>query len=84
MTLALSGSGVFSWSRWTSVYAQELAGRQGDGPEGEEGARQEAWLAALERIACEAGLVSEASLDERTQAWRTAYERTPHGRPVVL
>lgn len=41
-------------------------------------------LAALESLLVEKGLVEEIQLDSRLEAWRRAYETTPHGRPVTL
>ena len=43
------------------------------------------WLAALaDRLLAERGLVAPAEAAERTDAWRDAYLRTPHGQPVDL
>lgn len=41
-------------------------------------------LAALESLLIEKGLVEDVQLAARLEAWRHAYETTPHGRPVTL
>ena len=42
------------------------------------------WVAALERLVTEKGLTESQVLEERKDAWATAYRYTPHGQPVVL
>ena len=42
------------------------------------------WLAALEALCLRKGAVAGPEVDRRQQAWREAYERTPHGQPVLL
>ena len=42
------------------------------------------WLAALERLAAEKGLVRGGELGARKAAWKRAFLNTPHGQPVVL
>lgn len=41
-------------------------------------------LAALESLLVEKGVVEAETLTARRDAWRRAYETTPHGRPVTL
>ena len=43
-----------------------------------------AWLEALETLVVEKGAASAAALQDFKEAWRTAYETTPHGKPVEL
>ena len=42
------------------------------------------WLAALENIADATGLLDQAEIEQRVEAWRAAYWNTPHGYPVAL
>ena len=42
------------------------------------------WLAALERLAAEKGLVRGGELGARKAAWKRAFLNTAHGQPVVL
>ncbi|MEK9720896.1 MAG: nitrile hydratase accessory protein, partial [Quisquiliibacterium sp.] len=44
----------------------------------------EHWLAALERLLIDKGVVMPLKLTSLRQAWRAAAERTPHGQPIVL
>ena len=84
MTLALHARGLFSWSEWTSVLADEIKRAQsgGDPDTGETYYRH--WLAALERIVAEKGVTDGASLARYRDAWDHAADRTPHGMPIVL
>lgn len=41
-------------------------------------------MEALGEIASINGIVSVNELEQRTEAWRSAYKRTPHGKPVKL
>ncbi len=42
------------------------------------------WLAALERLAAEKGLVRRGELGARKAAWKRAFLNTPHGQPILL
>ena len=42
------------------------------------------WLAALERVLLERGVVAPGEVDALAAAWRRAARATPHGRPVEL
>jgi nitrile hydratase accessory protein len=84
MTLALHKRGLFAWSEWTAVLADEIkrAQARGDPDTGETYYRH--WLAALERIVAEKGVTDAASLARYRDAWDHAADRTPHGMPIVL
>ena len=43
-----------------------------------------ALVEALGRAMAENGILSLEELEGRTEAWRHAYKRTPHGQPVEL
>ncbi len=84
LVVALVEAGRFDWGGWTASLAAELARREGAGVQIDENQYFEAWLAALERLTQASGLVSASHLGQREEAWREAYLRTPHGRPVEL
>jgi nitrile hydratase accessory protein len=84
MTLTLCERGVFSWPQWTTFLADEIQRAQaaGDPDNGETYYRH--WLAALERIVVSSGVATTAMLDRYRDAWETAVDRTPHGKPIEL
>ena len=84
MTLALNERGLFGWSEWAAMLADEIkrAQQAGDPDTGETYYRH--WLAALERLVAEKGLASGQALARYRQAWHHAAERTPHGSPIAL
>ena len=80
MTLKLHEAGAFTWSEWAEALSAELAGDPDD-----DGSRYyDHWVAALERLAVARRLAGAEELRERKEAWREAYEHTPHGKPVEL
>lgn len=84
LAIELSEQERFSRKEWTLTLARELKNAAARS-ELDDGSRYfEHLLTALEALAVEKGLTSRASLDERKQAWRDAYLRTPHGKPVEL
>ena len=84
LSVRLSAEGHFTWREWTETLAAELAAAARRG-EPDDGSRYyERWLAALERLVRAKGLLDEASLAERKEAWANAYRHTPHGKPVEL
>ena len=84
MTLALHERGMFTWSEWATILADEIkhAQRGGDPDTGETYYRH--WLAALERIVSEKGVADSTSLARTRAAWAHAASRTPHGAPIEL
>jgi nitrile hydratase accessory protein len=84
MAVALHERGLFAWSEWTAVLAEEIKRAQasGDPDTGETYYRH--WLAALERIVAEKGVTDAASLARYRDAWDHAADRTPHGMPIIL
>jgi nitrile hydratase accessory protein len=80
LTLKLHEGGAFTWIEWAQALSEELA-RDSD----DDGSRYyEHWVAALERLATSRNLAAPSELAARKDAWKTAYLRTPHGRPVDL
>jgi nitrile hydratase accessory protein len=80
LAVKLSEQGLFTWKEWSDALAAEIrAGGPDDGSH-----YYEYWLAALERLVREKGLLDAAALVDRKEAWADAYRHTPHGKPVDL
>ena len=84
MALALYEKGLFAWSEWSAMLAEEIkkARAAGDPDTGE--TYYHHWLATLERMVAEKGATSTQALTEHYQAWEHAMHRTPHGKPIEL
>lgn len=76
----LHRAGVFTWAEWS----QALGARLNTRPHDDGSECYVAWLEALETLVIEKGAASAATLEDFKEAWRTAYETTPHGKPVEL
>lgn len=76
--------GQFSSVEWSEALGAELvrASERGDADDTE--TYYKAVLNALEGLLESQNSLPAAVLDERTEAWRGAYLRTPHGQPVEL
>ena len=84
LAVRLSEQGYFTWKEWTLTLAEQIKAAAAHG-ENDEGSRYyDYWLAALERLVTEKGLMDASSLIERKEAWADAYRHTPHGKPVEL
>jgi len=80
LAVKLSEQGLFTWREWSDALAAAI---HAGGPD--DGSRYyEYWLAALERLVQEKGLLEATALADRKEAWADAYRHTPHGRPVAL
>ena len=81
MTLALYERGLFTWKEWADRLSAEIAGAR----DGDDGTRYyELWLAALEKLVGDKGLVLDAELATRRDEWAQAAAETPHGKPIEL
>ena len=84
LAVRLSAEGHFTWKEWAAALAEQLAAAAARG-EPDDGSRYyHQWVAALERLVTERGLVAAAVIDARRDAWAEAYRNTPHGQPVEL
>jgi nitrile hydratase accessory protein len=84
LVVKLSDAGCFTWKEWAAALAAELQAAAERG-EPDDGSRYyEYWTAALEKLVQAKGLLDEAALIERKEAWADAYRHTPHGKPVEL
>jgi nitrile hydratase accessory protein len=69
---------ILSAEEWTvALSAQIAAADTGD-------VAYRHWLAALEQVLCEKGLVARDDLGRYRTAWARAARRTPHGHPIDL
>ena len=84
LTLELYEAGHFTWSEWAETLGAEIKAAQARGDPDLGDTYYRHWLAALERLAAETGLVPAGALAARKAAWRQAFLDTPHGQPVVL
>lgn len=84
MAVALYEKSLFAWSEWAAMLGDEIKKAQaaGDPDTGETYYRH--WLATLERMLAEKGVMSAASLVQHYRAWESAMRRTPHGKPIEL
>jgi nitrile hydratase accessory protein len=84
MAVKLHEAGHFTWREWADRLAAEIAAARARG-ERDDGTRYyHYWLAALEKLVADKGLVGPAELEQRAEAWVEAAKRTPHGQPIVL
>ena len=84
LTLELYEAGHFTWGEWAETLGAEIEAAQARGDPDLGDTYYEHWLAALERLAAEKGLVPAGALAARQAAWKQAFLDTPHGQPVVL
>jgi nitrile hydratase accessory protein len=84
MAVMLHERGVFTWKEWAARLAAEIAGARERG-ETDDGTRYyHHWLAALESLVHDRGLVLDAELARRADEWVAAARETPHGKPIEL
>ena len=81
LAVQLSEQGIFDWSEWSEALTAEI---RDAGEDDQGGQYYHYWMAALEKLLTQHGIISEKALQERKIAWREAYRRTPHGKPVEL
>jgi nitrile hydratase accessory protein len=84
LAMKLSEQGHFSRKEWAAALGHELSCSAMHGEVDDGSHYYEHWLAALETLAVEKGLTDNFTLVARKEAWREAYQHTPHGKPVEL
>ena len=84
ITLALHEKGLFTWQEWADTLTLAIRDAQAEGDADTGDTYYAHWLVALERMTQHKGLLSAPALAARTQAWREAAARTPHGQPITL
>lgn len=80
----LQSRGYVNAGEWTEALSREIASAQEHGGTDDGTDYYLHWLAALERVVAEKGLVAEAELDQRKLEWDEAARATPHGKPIEL
>ena len=84
LVVRLSAEQHFTWSEWSSVFSDELKAAAASGTPDDGSSYYHHWLTALERLVVEKRLTDPSALHAQKEAWREAYLRTPHGKPVSL
>ena len=84
MAVLLHERGAFTWPEWTARLADEIATAAARGEQDDGRRYYRHWLAALEGLVAEKGLVGEGERRARYDAWAEAAQSTPHGKPIVL
>lgn len=84
MAVMLHERGHFTWMEWTTRLADEIAAATAGGEDDDGRRYYRHWLAALERLVAELGIVPAGELRARYDAWSEAARTTPHGQPIVL
>jgi nitrile hydratase accessory protein len=84
LAVSLKEQGLFTWNEWAKILGEEIKKAQaaGDPDTGETYYRH--WLATLERILAEKGVVESGVLARTRDAWQHACARTPHGTQIEL
>ena len=77
-------AGRFTREEWSQTLGACLREAESAGEPDEGCTYYQAALEALERLMLSTGAASHDEIHAREEAWREAYERTPHGQPVVL
>jgi nitrile hydratase accessory protein len=83
VAVTLNERGVFAWDEWSEALGAAIA-RAGDSGGADPEAYWRAWLAALEEMLMRKEIALDADLLALRDAWRSAAEATPHGRPIEL
>jgi len=84
MAVKLHEAGVFTWPEWAERLAAEIRRARAAGDPDLGATYYEHWLAALEGLVAEKGLVAAGDLRRRKAEWDAAARATPHGRPIEL
>ncbi len=84
LTVHLNESGVFTWHEWGRVFGAALKQAGGDCPIEGGGDYYRVWLDALGGLLDGLGHAKSTEIAVMKQRWIDAYERTPHGHPVLL
>ena len=84
LAVRLSNEGHFTWAEWAATLSGEIAAAQRAGDPDLGDTYYLHWVRALERLCAAKGLAPNAEVDRRSDEWRRAYLRTPHGQPIEL
>ena len=84
LTVALHERGLFDWPEWAGRLSRAIRDAQAAGDPDLGDTYWCHWLSALERLLLDRGVAAPLALAGLREAWRTAAEATPHGRPIRL
>ena len=84
MAVRLHEGGHFTWTEWAERLAEEIKRAQAAGDPDRGDTYYRHWLATLERLVAEKGLVGVDELHRRKAEWDAAARATPHGQPIEL
>ena len=84
LAVSLKERGLFTWKEWAATLGDEIKKAQAAGDPNTGETYYQHWLATLERILAEKGVVERGVLVHTRDAWRRACARTPHGTPIEL
>jgi nitrile hydratase accessory protein len=84
LAVSLKERGLFNWTEWAATLGDEIKKAQAAGDPDTGETYYHHWLAALERIVAEKGVVERGVLTRTRDAWQRACTRTPHGTPIEL
>lgn len=84
MAVRLHEAGHFTWTEWAERLAREIARARAAGDPDLGDTYYRHWLAALEALVTEKGLVRAEELARRRAEWDAAARATPHGQPIEL
>jgi nitrile hydratase accessory protein len=84
MAVQLHEAGHFTWSEWAQRLAREIQRAQASGDPDRGDTYYHHWLAALEGLVADKGLVAGDELERRKLEWDAAARATPHGKPIEL
>ena len=82
IAVKLSEKGLFKWSEWTDVLAEEIKKAKYQGQPDFGNTYYQFWLSALETILLEKNILKKSDLISIMEQWRRTYLSTPHGIPV--
>ena len=84
MAVKLHETGAFTWPEWSARLAEEIQRAQTAGDADLGDTYYLHWLAALEGLVADKGLVGVAELKRRKNEWAEAARTTAHGKPIEL
>ncbi len=84
LAVSLKERGLFTSAEWAATLGDEIKKAQAAGDPDTGETYYQHWLATLERILAEKGLVERGVLARTRDAWQRACARTPHGTPITL
>jgi nitrile hydratase accessory protein len=84
LAVSLKERGLFTWTEWAATLGDEIKKAQAAGDPDAGETYYQHWLATLERILAEKGVIERGVLARTRDAWQRACARTPHGAPIAL